>query len=178
MGVTMAQLDAQKGSMLTYVGEWPAEWLGVRPAADSWSALEVLDHVVRVEAGITRAAMAGMKEPHPLGVRDRLGFLMVERIFLSRYRVKVPGVVAQVLPGRNLELGEIGVRWESARREFLRLTEECAATGVRGGLFRHPVSGWMSFEQVLRFFSVHLVHHQYQLQRIRKSAEAGAFGVG
>ncbi len=168
----MKRLEEGKAAMMTSLAKWPEELLEVRPKEDSWCALEVLDHVVRVESGITGAVAKGMTEPHPIGVRDRLGFLMVERIFLSRYRVKVPNAVEVVRPGPSLEMDEIVARWELARGSLAQVAEEAARVGVRGGVFRHPVSGWMSFDQVLRFFSVHMVHHEYQLERIRESLRA------
>ena len=95
---------------------------------------------------------------------------MVERRFLSAGRVKVPDAVKEILPCESLGLKEIAARWEAARAELRALAAR--AEGRRGGVFRHPVAGWMSFEQVLRFFEVHMVHHGYQLDRI--GAELGA----
>ena len=158
--------------MLGEIGDWPPELLGLRPALDSWSALAVLDHVVRTETEIARSVMKSLDSPITVPLRDRLGGLMIEGIFLSPLRVKVPGTVTVVLPGPDLELDEIVARWVMARQTIPRLTEECTIRGVRGGVFRHPVSGWMNWEQVLRFFCAHLVHHQYQLKRIRKSLAA------
>lgn len=168
----MTRLEEGKAAMLASLAGWPERWLKVRPKEDSWCALEVLDHVVRVESGITEEAAKGLKDPRPLGVGDRFGFLMVERIFLSRYRVKLPKSASAMLPGQSLQMGEIIARWGLARRRLVQAAEEAARDGVRGGVFRHPVSGWMSFDQVLRFFSAHIVHHRYQMERIRKKLGA------
>ena len=172
MDVWMRRLEEEKLAILAEVRAWPADLQVARPAAGKWSALQVLDHLVRTEAGITTAAKEQLSKPQRIGVRDRAGFLFVERVFRSRCRVQMPRSVAQVItPGEELELGEIAARWERARAQLAELV--CEAEGCRGGVFRHPVGGWMNFEQVLRFFSVHLVHHRYQLERIRSSL-AGA----
>ena len=161
----MRRLEAQKDAILAEVSGWPAELQTWRPA-EGWTALQVLDHLVRTEAGISAVARVRLAMPQRITVRDRVGFVFVERVFRSRRRVKVPDSVANVItPGEGLELGEIATRWKEARENLADLV--CEADGCRGGLFRHPIGGWMSFEQVLRFFSVHILHHEYQLERIR-----------
>jgi hypothetical protein len=167
----LVRLDKQKAGLLAYVSGWPEELQLARPADGGWSALQVLDHMVRTESGICVVAADGVAAPQRIGVRDRLGFVFVERVFRSPLRVKVPGSVSGLTtPGEELELREITTRWDLTRVELARLADE--ADGCRGGVFKHPVSGWMSFEQVLRFFSVHMVHHEFQLERIR--GEVGA----
>jgi hypothetical protein len=37
---------------------------------------------------------------------------------------------------------------------------------VNAGIFNHPFGGLMNIGGVLEFFSVHMIHHQYQLLRI------------
>jgi hypothetical protein len=165
------RLEEQKSAVLAEVGAWPAELREWRPADGGWSALEVLDHLVRTEAGICALVAGRLADPQRLTVRDRVGFVFVERVFRSRLRVKVPESVKEIIvPGEGLELEGIAVRWDAARVDLARVTRE--AEGCRGGVFRHPVSGWMSFEHVLRFLSVHMVHHEYQLERIRSAAGA------
>jgi hypothetical protein len=163
-------LEEQKMAMLRGVSAWPVELLGTPPGNGRWSALQVLDHVVRVEMGISAEVVRGLGDPQRIGIRDRAGFIFVEQVLRSRRKVKVPAAVPKVLPGEGLELQEITVRWDRTRVELARLA--CVADGCHGGVFKHPVSGWMSFEQVLRFCSVHMAHHEFQLERIR--ADIGA----
>ena len=170
------RLEQQKGMVLATVQGWPAELLAARPADGGWTGLEVLDHLVRTESGICGVVARGLATPQRISLRDRVGFLFVERVFLSRRRVKVPASVEEfILPGEGLELEEIAARWERARIALARVA--CEAEGCRGGVFRHPVSGWMNFEQVLRLFSAHLVHHEYQLERIEKLAQIEGRGA-
>lgn len=165
------RLEEQKGAVLETVRSWPTELQVWRPADGGWNALEVLDHLVRTESGICGVVARGLAAPQRMSARDRVGFLFVEQVFLSRRRVKVPASVEEfILPGEGLELGDIAERWARARLDLQHVAHE--AEGCRGGVFRHPVSGWMNFEQVLRFFSAHIVHHEYQLERIREGLRA------
>ena len=167
----MRRLEKQKSAILAEVSSWPEEMRAARPADGEWSALQVLDHLVRTEAGISGVVMEMLAKPQRIGMKDRIGVAFVELVFRSRCRVKVPKSVERfILPGEGLELGEIGQRWNEARISLRQLM--CDAEGCHGGVFRHPVGGWMDFERVLRFFSVHIVHHGYQLERIRAAAES------
>ncbi|GAC1423435.1 MAG: hypothetical protein NVSMB62_19850 [Acidobacteriaceae bacterium] len=165
----LIRLEQQKELLLNELRLWSPAQLAQRPAAESWSALEVLDHLVLTEKEIAAAARAGLAAPRTTGVRDRLGFLMVERIFLTERRVKVPRQVTSILPGKNLELATICGRWDTGRNELAGLLQDCSGLGARDGIFRHPVTGMMTVQQVLRFFSVHIMHHRFQLTRIQKS---------
>jgi len=154
--------------MLARVSAWPAELQTRNPVEGEWSALQVLDHLVRTERGMCAMSAKGLAAPQKIGVKDRVGFEIVERVFRSRRRVKVPEPVQHlILPGEGLELERIEAEWCEVREKLAKLM--CKAEGCRDGVFRHPVGGWMSFEQVLRFFSVHIMHHEYQLERIEKA---------
>jgi hypothetical protein len=162
------RLEAQKAAMLARVSAWPAELQTRNPVEGEWSALQVLDHLVRTERGMCAMSAKGLAAPQKIGVKDRVGFAMVERVFRSRRRVKVPEPVKHfILPGEGLELRRIEDAWGEVRETLAKLM--CEAEGCRDGVFRHPVGGWMSFGQVLRFFSVHMVHHGYQLERIESA---------
>lgn len=166
------RLQGEKGSLLDELRRWSPNHLVRRPAENSWSALEVLDHVVLTEREITEAVRKGLATPQRIGVRDRIGFVMVERIFLTDRRVKVPRAVTSILPGKNLELAGISQRWDADRAELAGLLNDCSDLGARDGIFRHPVAGLMTLPQVLRFFSVHIHHHRFQLARIQASLRA------
>lgn len=167
----LAGLELQKSGILAEVRGWPEQLRAARPMDGGWSALQVLDHLVRTESGICEVMAQGANEPRRIGVRDRVGFALVERVFRSRRRVRVPRSVEDIVwPGEELDFREVERRWDSVRSELAGVVEP--RTGCSGGVFRHPVSGWMTLEQVLRFFSVHMVHHEFQLERIREELEA------
>ena len=76
-----------------------------------------------------------------------------------------------VLPDRDVELAAALRRWDDTRRELARLLDDAGPDHLRGGVFRHPVSGWISVEQVVRFFAVHMHHHGFQLARLAAASE-------
>lgn len=168
----LEDLDAQRHHLLQRVEGWSADRLAFRSALGSWSAAEVFDHIAKVETEILLAAHLGLAHPHRIGIRDRLGTRFIESIFRSDRRVKVPKSVPQVLPGPAPEMPAILAQWTDARRSLEQLAAAFPPELEHRGIFRHPIGGWMTLSGVITFFSVHRLHHGYQLDRLRIASEA------
>ena len=61
------RLEAQKAAMLARVSAWPAELQTRNPVEGEWSALQVLDHLVRTSEGCAPCPPKGWR------LRRRLG---------------------------------------------------------------------------------------------------------
>ena len=170
MPTTLAELERQKAAVLTGVEGWSPTRLHFRPAGNTWSTSQVLDHLVRVEASIVAATHGGLRAPHRIGVRDRLGTVFLTRIFRSDRRVKVPPSAPQILPEDQPDLDAIRQHWAEVRRDLVGLIEQASPYSARAGVFRHPVAGWMSLSGVLDFLAVHVLHHGFQLERLRSTS--------
>lgn len=165
------RLEQEKSELVAPLKNWPPARLAYCPAPTAWSTAQVLDHLVKTETEILAAARRSLDFPHQIGLRDRLGYLFIDRIFRSARKVKVPGSVAQVLPDQNPDFAAVLLRWEAVRKDLARFYTELSPKQLRGGLFRHPVSGWMDMPRILGFFSVHMVHHEFQLARLGTASE-------
>lgn len=164
------KLDEQKTDLLSQIERWAPEMLSHKPTPADWSVLEMLDHIIKTEIEILSAARTGLANPHRIGISDRLRTRFLEKIFASDRKVKVPPSARQVLPGSDLQLEDLRKRWNESREELNEFVSRGDSRLLRQGIFRHPVGGWMGVTQILRFFSVHLIHHRYQLNRIARSA--------
>jgi uncharacterized damage-inducible protein DinB len=163
------QLEQRKIALLALVSSWNEMQLRIRSSPGSWSALEVLDHVVKTET----AFLAEMRKAVGSGVRpglaDRMRGFVVITVMNLPVRVKVPVQAAMVLPDTNCELHQLVVAWDTVRTRLLAWIEQHAPTVRDRGIVRHPVSGWLTLSQSLAFLAAHLQHHRYQLQRIARS---------
>lgn len=168
--VALSTLEQQKGEVLAGVATWSPENLVYRPSPTAWSAVEVLDHLVRVEREILAAAQRGIVDLHRRGVRDRVRFALLDWLFRSDRRVRVPTSVPQVLPAPNADLGTVRRDWDTARRDLRGFLAPLTPDQLGAGVFRHPVAGWMSVPEILRFFWVHTHHHGFQLARLRAAS--------
>ncbi|HVO59143.1 MAG TPA: DinB family protein [Dongiaceae bacterium] len=164
---SLALIETQKIALLDRLAAWPEPQLYFRPAPAQWSALDVLDHLVRTESAILQAARDGLLSPRKIGLTDRLRTAFLERIFRSRRRVKAPGHVTQIFPGPALRFSEVRDRWDAVRLDLSQFLVSSPPQLLRRGIFYHPVGGWMNAESILGFFSVHMIHHTYQLDRLQ-----------
>jgi uncharacterized damage-inducible protein DinB len=169
--VTLSILEQQKADVLADVSAWSVARLGYRPAPAAWSAVEVLDHIVRVEREILDVAQRGVVNPHRRGLRDRVGVAFIDWLFRSDRRVRVPTSVPEVLPTPDADLGTVRREWDAVRHDLASFLAPLTDHQLSDGVFRHPVAGWMNVPQMLRFFWVHTHHHGFQLARLRAASE-------
>ena len=165
----LAKLEKQKADLLLEIGTWPLAKVRYQPSPREWSALQILDHLLKTEVAIREAARKGLVQPHRIGLTDRLRTRFLHSVFQSDRRVKVPSSASQVLPGSDPDLQTMIEQWQKSRGALQHLAQNVTEEQQTKGIFRHPVGGWMGLSEILDFFSVHLTHHSYQLARLKEA---------
>jgi hypothetical protein len=166
------ELESQRTGLLAELATWSPSLLSFRPAPGAWSAVEVLDHIVRAETGTIANVRVGLRTPHILGGEDRPGIAALDRALRSDQSFQVPPGALAIYPDTQTTLPEVLGRWEQARAELRSLVEALAPADAHCGVFCHPFAGWMTVADVLDHFSAHLYHHGFQLARL-KATSAG-----
>jgi hypothetical protein len=136
---------------------------------NAWSAPEVLDHIVRSEAGTTLDVSFGLLSSHRLDSGDRPRVAVLDQLLRSDQTFQVPAGAAAILPSSQITFREVVSRWEDVRTELLSIVQGLSPAAVSGGVFLHPFAGWMTFREVLEHFSSHAYHHGLQLARLHAS---------
>jgi hypothetical protein len=172
-GHSLKELEAQKSAFLAELAQWPAHAMDRRPDPTNWSAVEVVDHLVKTEVEILHAAREGLKRPRPIRSVDKVRTRFLQSIFASDRRVKVPAKATVVLPGSDLQFTELVQRWGESRVELDRFLRENNGDALSSGIFHHPVGGRMGMEQIMNFFAVHVAHHRFQVMRIKSAVLPG-----
>lgn len=162
-------LQQQKETVLAGLADWPGEQLQFRPAAASWSALDILDHLVKVEKAWLDAAERSLPNGHSVTSQDWLRGWLVWCVLRSPLRLKVPASAVQVWPEESVPYEVISSQWQGTRNQMAERLSGLSAAQLGRGLFQHPVSGWMTPLQSIRFLSAHLQHHSYQFKRLKHS---------
>ncbi len=166
----LGELEERRQSLLTEVASWPEDRRRFSPGPGAWSALQVVEHLIKTEAAILTSMRAGLGRPRRRGLRDLAGVWFLDRVFRSPRRVKTPASASRVLPGDPISLDDLTGQWHTTRRELDKVIAGLTPEQTRGGVFRHPISGWMRVGDTLNFFSSHLIHHRFQLARIRDAS--------
>jgi hypothetical protein len=76
------QLESERIRLLTELSQWPPNEINVRPSPGAWSALEVLDHIVRVECETMVEVREGLRNTYR--AEPRTSELPSQRVELRR----------------------------------------------------------------------------------------------
>ncbi len=164
-------LQMHKDSFLNDLAAWNPAQLGLCCKTGSWSALQVLDHVVRTERGILAEMQQNVPQCDRVPLVHRVKSDLLILLMRSPARVRVPSLVAPViLPGYEPDLLKLTGAWNDTQTQFGLWVGELRENQTAYAGFRHPVSGWMSVSQAVMFLAAHVRHHRYQLGRIRRNA--------
>ena len=136
------------------------------PAPGRWSALQVLHHVVTVEAltlGYVRKKMQAGASLGKAGPASRLRLLAVQVILALPLRVKAPAMAGAVPDASDLPA--LRARWDAVRRELDELVRSFPPELLDRLVFRHPYAGRMTLAHALGTLEAHLDHHIPQVER-------------
>jgi hypothetical protein len=164
----LATLDEAREAFLAPIRSASDRQRSFRPSPDTWSMLDVTEHLVLAE----EKSLLGMLKGPPPGTTitplARVRMAMVLLVMRTDLRVKVP--VARVLPTGSVALGDLEARWMEARRGLERFLEPFTHPEAGAARFRHPIGGWVSVGTGVTFYAAHIRHHARQVRRIRRTA--------
>ena len=75
------EIEGKKSDLLDRLSRWTDDQLYFSPAAAQWSAVQVVDHLVRTESEIQKVVLRGLSNPHRIGLSDRARTLFLNTIF-------------------------------------------------------------------------------------------------
>lgn len=165
----LALLDRDRADFLAAYDALTPEQRAFRPDGVSWSADDVAEHLVKVEAGplriVGKQAAAG-KASRDLGAPDEQKVVRLEQRLRSDVRFPMPEAVAEhITPAgtdgaaSRAQIAEMGEAWRAVAETFPEALGQVA-------LLSHPVGGSLTAAGTLRFVAAHIEHHTRQLARL------------
>jgi hypothetical protein len=156
------------------------EVLIFRGSPDSWSPIDVVEHLVLseffVRRSLSRAARQAVSGP-PLSMRQRLNGTLLYVALQSPLRFKVPEAARGVSPSGRTELPPLLEKWDHTRAAIGDTVSTMSPEQLAHPVFTHPLAGAVGIDAALGFVDAHLLHHYRQIQRIlRSAARAGQSG--
>src|SRR3954468_23884624 len=134
----------RRDALLDELARWPAAQLNARPAAGKWSALEVVDHLVRTDREVLRMVEVAQGSRRAVRTKDRVRALMVLGVMWLPTRVAMPKPVeAAVKPTLTGDLPTLRNQWEQVDVALHDVIANLPAAECRLGVAKHPVSGWL-----------------------------------
>lgn len=156
-----------RGVLFAEVERLGPEQLVFRPSKGSWSALEVVEHLVRVEEAIISRIKARPPRTWREAVRGRLSLELISVSFRLGRRFKAP--VPTILPQGGATLTDLGARWEAAQQAMRRTVDGFGPADFGRPMMRHAILGLLTPNETLTFILRHIAHHRRQIARIQRS---------
>ena len=159
-------MERQRAALLQELGRLDGAQLGFRPSPESWSPLEVLEHLVRLEEAILlRATQRPEARTRVQAIRTAASLVLLRLTLGAGLRVKTPSKA--VVPQGTATFDELTGRWDRAREKLDAVMADQTAADLRRPFMRHPLCGWLTPAQTLAFLERHVTHHTRQIARIR-----------
>jgi uncharacterized damage-inducible protein DinB len=162
----LSRIESRHREVIAEVDQLTTEQLTFRSTPNAWSALDVIEHLVKVEEGI--ASRVRPREARGLveaaKVKAALGIMRV--VFAVGGRIRVP--VQAVLPLGGVTLSDLVSRWDAAQVALRERLEGLDDRDWSRPMMRHPLIGRLTPSECLVFIHRHMGHHRRQISRIRR----------
>jgi uncharacterized damage-inducible protein DinB len=165
-------LEANKRTTWQMLGAVNDEMFHWKKDAKNWSLSQVLDHVIFSEESAlnycNKKLLAGDDIPNATffnSLKIRVYFLGLK----TRLKFKAPKLISN--PDNSKSLEEQRKRWDNLRKDYEEFLKMYPQKYLDKAVFRHPLAGRIRLDEMLKFLSTHIVHHQFQISRIIDSYE-------
>jgi hypothetical protein len=165
---SFSKLEQSRNAFLEQLQHFSVAQLNFKPHPDAWCALEVTEHLVKVEIGLSKLFLNDAKL-EPVTLRSQItGWLLIAALQTS-FRVKTPSRAAN--PSEIPTLENLQQRWTAHHQSLQVQLETLSDAALSRAATNHPIVKPFTLAQTLAFFTVHTKHHLHQLERIRHSLE-------
>jgi len=170
---SLSRLERRTRRLLDELCTWTPEQLRFRPSPASWSALELIEHLILAERAVSEMMRSNISEERDVRMRDRFRSALVLGLMALPLRLNVPDTVKQIMPSEmQPDLRSLRDSWSGDRCDLADFLGRLSTADRNLGVFRHPVGGWTTASGAMVFLRLHLWHHWYQFRRLRTTVRA------
>jgi hypothetical protein len=136
------------------------EQLNEKFQPDSWSVMQVLEHLYLIEKSITKSIEEHLKSKEDISVPVKPIQLTVDR----STKVEAPSYVRPSSEFIPLQL--MNNKLNGSREDLLDLIRRTNKEELQKRGFRHPIFGMLSLDQWVEFIGYHEKRHTSQIEEI------------
>lgn len=114
--------------------------------------------LIRVQKRLERGTLK------PETTKSWLRYMTVKLALRYRKKIQTPPQLAH--PPDNLTFEQVQLAWEQTREQWRQTLDKFSPDMLKQEVFKHPLAGYMTISQTLRFMHDHHQHHLAQLKRI------------
>ncbi len=171
----LGKLDRQLETLFSYLSAFSNQEFNRHPAPDSWSAAQVMHHLMlseKLSLNYCKKKLSFNPQLKKAGILTILRSNFVQLYLLSPLKFKAPkGVDSTALPESDT-IDNVSAQWRSQRKQLHGFFIEVPENILDKQLYKHPVGGRLSLKGMLDFFDTHFQHHLPQIRKALKSVES------
>jgi hypothetical protein len=162
----ISQLEESREKLKAVLEGLTADQLAFKASPDTWSMLEIMEHIVLAETGIGQIVAATLQQPADSGRRKeiRVTDIQIRQILTNRTgKATAPEIIRPTGRFGNISLAK--TFFDKARDkniELIRTTQE----DLRERYWQHPATGTIDLYQSILLISAHCERHTAQIQEV------------
>lgn len=161
------QFESRKQNLFDHLSQLSTAQLHYTPNEVSWSIIQVLDHLLTSETAslnyCRKKINAGDSLPKA-GLFTSLKMEFYLMMLRSKIKFKAPMVVSN--PSGSLSLIAMKQSHELQMNRLKDFIEAYPVKYVHKAIFKNPVIGRITLDQMVLFLDAHLQHHLYQINAL------------
>lgn len=169
--VLPALLDRERVAFLAEVARVPLTRRAERPAPDRWSVAEVVEHVARIDLGISKLLALRAAEPRTATPQELAAAqLTPEKIARVRSRAERFEAPERVRPTGTLAPEAALERLAHARAALMAAYQAASPSVLDGAVHVHPVIGPLTLRGWVELAAHHDARHAQQIAELAAEA--------
>ena len=166
----LRHLDANRAVLRAAVDGIPRNLRETRPAPDRWSVAEVLEHLGRVEVGLTRILTKRLAEAdaasafQPDDETSSVVHTIDNELLVDRRHKIIAG--ERVVPTGGIDSDTAWGALQTSRNDLNALVRSYDGRDISGVMLPHPVLGPINAFQWFVFIGTHEARHANQITEI------------
>lgn len=158
------KIETKKTALMRRVASLSTATLHDRPAAGTWSILEIIEHMILAEHHVFQGLPAPAVTPHHK--RTPVNFIIYLLVLgILRFHIPVTVPAKDMHPGGMLTLDALKERWTQNHQWLRTYLHSQDTRGLRRAVFSHPVAGPMSTRQMFAMMEAHMDRHIDQINK-------------
>jgi hypothetical protein len=167
-------LHHQKNSILHELDTWDEKSRTSAPAGH-WNSLQIIEHIMQSESGVLGYMMkktsSGWESIEFTNEEHAAKSAALNERLISREQYKIPAVLSE--PEASADYATLKKRWNELHQRIHDFVLQLNPEFYGRQIFNQPAAGRLNLSQTLEFLTYHILHHTYQLERLKSSLHEG-----
>lgn len=171
----LKNLDQKLAILLRSLKNYSDAKLNERPNEHAWSVLQIMQHLMKAEAGSLAYVQKKLSYEPALenaGVKSSFNSIMLKLALSTPIKVKAPTQISGENLLTDLTFWDVAKQWKLQRKELETYLESLPADLYVKDVYKHPMTGKMTLSSMLSFFNTHVDRHTKQIKRTLKKIDA------